>query len=652
MRQFAEEEIVPPTGPFKNLKFRCDRQPASGVYFDLVDSGRWNRIFATGPSQAGKSLMAWVVPALYHLFEKKETVICAIPHMKMAKDKWIQDLLPVILKTRYKSELPDKGAGSRGGEFDSITFKNGVTLKFMSGGGDDKNRASFTSRVVVFTEVDGMDQAGGSSDEADKISQIEARTNSYGSQRMIYGECTLTTPEGRTYREITQGTATKLLVQCRDCHQWVSPDREDLIGWQDADNEIDAGAQTAFACPDCGVLWSEADRENANKNLRYIHRGQELDEEGNVVGELPKTRTLGFRFNGFNNMLIKPSDLGIEEWKAARDVNSENAEKKMCQFFWALPFIADKSDDVPLDALTICTRTNSTPRGVIPPGTAWISSGIDLGKWKCHWVTLAWLYDGTCQVIDYGVIKVDSATLGVERAILKAMREFRVIEQFGWQNPDGSRRRADRVFVDSGYQTDEVYLFVRESGQGRYWAADGRGQSTRKGSNYLHPKAIGGTVQLIGEQYHVSLQDNGILLLAMNADHWKSYTHKRLSTPLGSPGALTLFHMDTVNGHLECAKQLCAEKKTEEFIATKGFVEKWVKTHRNNHWLDAFYMACVGGHLAGYRLVPLPPPLVVATAPAPPPPAPEKSGSFVRQPAKRSGDDFGGWFTSRRKGGE
>jgi len=647
MKQFAEDEIIIPTGPFANLRFRCHRQPMSEVFFDLVQTGNWERIFATGPSQGGKSLTCWITPALYHLFELKETIICMVPQMKMAHDKWTQDLLPVIQKTRYANLLPDKGAGSRGGDFDSITFKHGVTLKFMSGGGDDKNRASFTSRVVVITEVDGMDEAGGESRESDKISQVEARTNSYGANRRIYGECTLTTKQGRTYDEISKGTATKLLVQCRACGHKVSPEREDLIGWQDADNEIDARDRSAFACPDCGVVWSNEDRIEMHKSLSVIHRGQTIAEDGvTIEGDLPKTRTLGFRFNGFNNLLIKPGDLGIEEWLAARAVNSENAEKKLCQFFWALPYIPDKTDDIPLDALTLTTRTSSFRRGLIPPGTLYISAAIDLGKWLNHWVAIAWLDDGTCQIIDYGVIKVESDKLGVERATLKALREFLAIETYGWVNPDGTRRRADRVFVDSGFQTKEVYLFVAEAGRGRYWATDGRGQSARKQSTYTAPHAITNATPLIGEQYHVAVQEHGVMLLAMNADYWKSYAHRRFSTPLTQPGAMTFFAPELPNEHFPIAKQLVAEKKVEEFIPGKGTVSKWIKTHKANHFLDVVYMSCVAGNLAGYRVIEaMPTPYIELPSPAPIQPATESP--FVRQPVRQS-DPTATWLRSKK----
>src|SRR5690242_9240513 len=56
MREFAEQEIVIPDGPFQGRRFRCDRQPYTGLWFDAVDSGRWSRYVATGPTQSGKTL--------------------------------------------------------------------------------------------------------------------------------------------------------------------------------------------------------------------------------------------------------------------------------------------------------------------------------------------------------------------------------------------------------------------------------------------------------------------------------------------------------------------------------------------------------------------------------------------------------------------
>src|SRR5688572_14161327 len=37
------------------------------------------------------------------------------------------------------------------------------------------------------------------------------------------------------------------------------------------------------------------------------------------------------------------------------------------------------------------------------------------------------------------------------------------------------------------------------------------------------------------------LRDQRLYLAEVNADHWKTWVHQRLSTPLGQPGAMTLF---------------------------------------------------------------------------------------------------------------
>ncbi len=106
MRQFAEAEIVIPDGPFAGRRFRCSRQPYTGLWFDAVDSGHWSRYVATGPTQSGKTLSCFVIPLLYHLFEIGETVICGLPDMDMAADKWREDILPAIEQSRYRDLLP------------------------------------------------------------------------------------------------------------------------------------------------------------------------------------------------------------------------------------------------------------------------------------------------------------------------------------------------------------------------------------------------------------------------------------------------------------------------------------------------------------------------------------------------------------------
>ena len=607
LREFAEAEIVIPDGPYAGRRFRIHRQPYTGLLFDALDSGQWTRVACVGPTQSGKTLSAYVIPVLYHLFEIGETVICGLPDQNMADDKWRQDLSPVLARTRYDDLRPSGGAGSRGGAItNAIQFKNGATLKWMTGGGRDAKRAHFTARVVAVTEADKLDEAGAASREGDKISQMEARSDAFGGRARTYLECTASIKVGRIWREYQTGTASRIACPCPHCGEYVTPEREHLVAWKDAENIVAAKRAAHWACPSCGAAISDDERRAMNETAILLHRGQNV-KRGRVVGDAPETDTLGFRWSAFNNLFWSASDIAAREWKAARDPNEENAMKVMRQFCWALPYEPPRIDLTALDVDTLCRRQIDLARGHVPSGTECVTVGVDLGKYQIHWAAAAWSANASPHVFDYGVADVASHDLGVERALLQTLRGLRDIFEVGW--PDAQGERDERhvpavVFLDAGWMgTEVVYPFVREAPEG-YQAAKGLGQS-QTGRTYTAPKTTGNVVVLIGENYHaVNLASEGILLFEVDADAWKSWLHARAATPLGEPGALSVFTAKPAD-HLMFARHLTSERQITEFRAGVGDVVRWENpTRRANHYLDASYLACAAAHWADIRLIP------------------------------------------------
>ncbi len=607
MRRFAEEEIVIPSGPYEGRRFRCDRQPYTGLWFDAIDSGRWNRFVATGPTQSGKTLAAFVIPVVYHLFEIGETVILGLPDMDMAADKWREDLLPVIEQSRFRDLLPSAGGGSRGGRVESLQLRSGPTLKFMSGGGGDKSRAGFTSRVVVITETDGMDKPGMTSRESDKITQLEARTRAYGSRKRVYLECTVSTEDGRTWQEYTKGTQSRIVIPCPECDAWVSPEREHLTGWQGAENQAKARSAGAFSCPACGGIWSNEQRVAANAAARLLHEGQTIDAAGVINGDPPQTDTLGFRWSAVNNLFLSAGDLAADEWRASHAANEETAEREMLQFVWCRPVAPAKLAQTNLNENELTARMIDLPRGVVPHVTAHVTIGVDIGKFLIHWAAVAWAPNPTVgHIFAYDRVEVPSESMALEQAILVTLRELKEIFMEGWPvgEPAGQQRmQPAQVWIDAGFLTPVIFEFCRGSGE-RFRPAVGRGAGQQyRGEYYARRKQTGATVQLVGEGYQAAwLPAERLHLIETDADHWKTWVHQRLTTPVGKPGALTLFRAQP-NEHLSLAKHLTAETKTEEFIAGKGVVVKWELVRRANHWFDALYNACAAGHGCGVRLV-------------------------------------------------
>ena len=621
MWQWVVDEIVLPDGPFEGHRYRYDRQPYASLLFEAIDNmERWgmNRCCITGNSQSGKSLHGWVIPAAYHLFEIGETIICGLPDMNMAADKWREDLLPVIERTRYRELLPRTGPGSRGGGTPiAIKFRNGATLRFMTGGGDDKTVSAYTARVVVITETDGMDESGGTSREADRITQLENRTTSFSDRKRVYMECTLSTSEGRTWREFNAGTATEIVMPCPHCGHYVRPEREHFIGWAQAPSIVEARALAAFHCPKCAAAWTPQERRTAVLASAMLHRGQTIDRAGRVKGATPATDTLGFRWSGVHNLLMEPTAIAAREWRASHDPDEENAEKEMKQFIWAEPYDPPKLDTTPLVPDAIQKRTIKTPRGVVPDGAATLTVGVDLGKYLGHWCAIAWWPNYRGHVVDYGVFEIKSDELGLERALLLGLSECRDMLFAGWGRQGGGVRIPDQAWIDAGYQRDIVYQFCRDALAAdpepkrrtnmlrfaRLRPALGLGVGQHHQRRYHKPGKVNDRIRHIGEEYHVAhVAEARAFVVEVNADYWKAFVHERLGEPDESESALTLFEA-MPNEHQAISRHLTAEKQTEEFVPGKGMVVKWERIRRANHWFDCVYNAAAAAHLAGARVV-------------------------------------------------
>jgi phage terminase large subunit GpA-like protein len=294
---FAEAEIRLPDGKYKGLKFSAETQPYVVLWFQahaqateriaLAEPGRVPEGFAdcrglrifivVGPTQSGKTLSTMVIPAMWHLFEHEETVCCLVPDESMANDKWKKDFLPAIRASRYAGLLPTRGEGSRDGDVtDSVTFQNGATLKFLTGGGSDKSVAGYTSRVLVATEINAFGKMSEASSEGNRWEQALGRLRSYGEDAVVYGECTVDTEQGLVWTEYSNGTASRIAMPCGYCGDYVTLGRENLVGWQQAKTIVQASEFARWCCPACGTIWEPGDRELFARGSVLLHRGQEI----------------------------------------------------------------------------------------------------------------------------------------------------------------------------------------------------------------------------------------------------------------------------------------------------------------------------------------------------------------------------------------
>lgn len=630
IEQFAEEEVRLPSGPDQGLRFRASRHPAGRIWLRELDSGRWRRAHLVACNQDGKSLMAFVLLAMWVLFELKETLILAIPSLDLVKSKWTANLLPAIQASQYKSLLPSDGAGSRDGETVLLRFKNRAMLRWMTAGGSDQSRAEFTTGNLLVSELEGFDKVGGSSREGDKFSQLLRRTKAFGEPRVLT-EGTAGSEAGKTWTQYLSGTQSRLCLPCPHCGDYVTPEREHFRGWEDAESETAAAAAARVHCPACGAAWTDAERADANRQAVLAHKGQAVAPDGAVSGPVPETRTFSLRWSCVNAAVNqrRMAEVAAEEWAARRAADEDTAETELRQSQWAMPAKPAKADVSALDAFAIVGRQLKVGRGACPPGSQAVTVACDVGKWRCHWSAFAWR-GGTPHVVEYGVLEVPSDRYAVEQALLNTLRDWRdaVVSQ-GWPCDGGRLKPAVRL-VDCGGSADAaawqetVLQFAAESGEG--WMATkgyGFGQRTTGRRRDTGSEVVG-----VGEHYALVRLPSGRLYLEFDADRWKDALHDRLRTPLEQAGALTLYQTGQPLDHLSFAKHLTAERRVERFDPEKGTVQVWEAVRRANHWLDAAVLNCVAGHVAGMRLVaPAAPP----AAQADPPPAGKDEAGYSPQ---------------------
>lgn len=596
--EFARTEIVVPTGPYRGRRFDPDLQPFAGLLFREIDAGRWGRIVVTGPTQSGKTLCAFTIPIMWSLFELGDSTIVSAPGASMLQDKWLVDLLPAIQASRYASRMPTRGAGSDGGETDLLDFGGGALLRFMAGAGGDKARAGFTARCLYITETDGMDEVKERSRESDPITQLEQRTAAYGSRARISMECTVSTKEGRTWREWMQSTRSRIACPCVHCGAWVCPEREHLVGWSGAASVLEAQEQAHWTCPACAASIDDQQRRAMVRASCVLHHGQ--DRVGDLVtGAPPRTDSLGFRWTAWHNLFQTTQDIAAKEWRAASREDTDAAEREMRQFVWALPAVVSK-ETAQVHEVEVLQRVESgLALGVAPSWTQAVTVGVDVGRHALHWCATAWSAEATGHTMAYGVVDVDTASLGEERAVLQALRTLRDRVGAGFSETSGKVHRPTMGLVDSGFRDDIVMQFAADAeSRGVWWPSKGRGIGQELQA-YARPKSQGGTVLKIGDHWHLERLEKKGPLLMFDANFWKSWLRARIQAPRSEPGAWTVHAPISPKDHYSFGKHLSAERLVQTWEPKKGWVEKWEARRTANHWWDALVLCGVAAGACG-----------------------------------------------------
>ena len=241
----------------------------------------------------------------------------------------------------------------------------------------------------------------------------------------------------------------------------------------------------------------------------------------------------------------------------------------------------------------------------IPDNPAYSFIGIDIGKYKSWWVKLRITREAVAWVTDYGVVETVglskySTEQATELAIIESLMQFADTDTFNNDQPV-------MALVDSGDFTESIYAFCRQAGA-PFFAAKGWD------ANRFHQKKQSDEYEPFLQAYaHKTIDSKrrDMWLYNVNTEFWKKWGQERFlvdafmdQTRL--PGSVALFeppHGDK-KFHMQFARHMVSE--SEQLVPVDGKLNKrvWIVHDKtNNHWLDAYALACAAAGCAGIRLV-------------------------------------------------
>jgi|LGVE01.1.fsa_nt_gb phage terminase large subunit GpA-like protein len=451
-------------------------------------------------------------------------------------------LIPMLQESKALAKYLSKRADdtTRG----LIVFKHGVSL-FPAHANSATSMATFSAKYGFGDEVDKYPAMVGK--EASPIDLIRKRARQHrGRHKFFFAS----TPAGQFVQKGLESCHQiwEFACRCPDCSEYVRPDAEhlDLPEGATPESVERDPASIGLACPECGSIWTEVDRETA------IRAGRWQARKG---GELARPAKVGFHHRSWECL-----DVPLHEIAAAY-LKSQTGDLA-AKIAWANGYeaIDYQSEHKDREEDAILRLRDGRPAGVVPTEADALSIHIDTQD-KGFWYEIrAWRYglDLKSWLVKAGYVpSANAADFSSLDALLAAE----------YPDTNGEPHRIMAGIIDSaGHRTSEVYAWCRTSG-----VLPSRGAQGRKtqpvtisridkfpGSN----KPIPGGLNLyhLDTHFHKDLLANKLQIDPTDNGAWvlhSGYTVDQLAALQQNPGSPQVHNLE------EYARQMCAEYRDE-----------------------------------------------------------------------------------------
>jgi phage terminase large subunit GpA-like protein len=451
-------------------KWRNDRVPH---LVEPMDKMSWHdptrRVVLKGPAQSGKSEVG------VNFFGATVcgspcTILIVLPSLDEAKKYNKVKLQPTVDETKALSSTvrDDAARDTRGSTALMKRFPGGWAI--VTGANSAKGLQMISARALVREEVSGYpDDVDGRGDPAamaeDRLTAFRARGFKIldVSTPNLAGSCRITEWEA-------EGDRRRRYLPCPHCGIFQQ------LTWEGFRFRDAEGRRVAahFVCPACGGIIEHQHKRKMNACGRWIPT---FDDPAAPENPLPPSlidpadieRWAGRPTNGRHPSYHWWAVINaFETWEdiAADYVAAEGKPRELKVFHQQkLAEAWEEQVDVP-DAQRLAERVVDFPLQRIPAAAPLLIGFADVQGNRIEWSVYAFGPGMTAWEIDFGVIPGDPSQPAAWDALWR-------VSQSRYPNVAGRDFPIDAFGVDSGYLSNQVYVFARRSP--RLYATDGRG---------------------------------------------------------------------------------------------------------------------------------------------------------------------------------
>lgn len=363
-----------------------------------------------------------------------------------------------------------------------------------------------------------------------------------------------------------EGTRHEWMWPCPECDEYFAPRFRHLVWPEDTEAENIEPDDVGVACPHCGVIIAQSEKEAMQALGRAVAPGQWVDKKGRVQGEAPFSLTYSQWISGLASPW-RDWFIMMQRWLAAvASGDPERIQGVLNIQFGELYAFSNEAPDWNLVAElrgAVSYKMGSLP--VEDPIA--IVAGVDVQMDRLVYVIRAYCLGMTSYQIEHGEIYSDFTGTDAED-VWDALGEF--------QDRLFNGIPIARVFIDSRYRTPMVFKFCRKH---RTWAFPVVGVDTATKPLAMRRVDVNAAGKVI---------KGGLSRWTLNTDYFKRWIHERIERDRDLPGQWYL----PIDATDEYCKQLVAEARV---VKPSGKIV-WVKVRGENHYLDCEMMGLACAH--------------------------------------------------------